>query len=93
MPRSGRRTGKVKFFDSVKGYGFIIPSDSSNKEEVFVHHTAICNNGGFKSLGEGEEVEYDLVKGPKGLQAAQVSGPGGAPVRGDPFASWRHYQK
>eukprot|EP00158_Paraphelidium_tribonemae_P002333 Partr_v1_DN25288_c0_g1_i1_m16949 len=51
--------------------------------QVFVHHTAIQNNGGFKSLGEGEEVEYDLVQGFKGLQAANVSGPNGQPVIGD----------
>ncbi|KAI7853123.1 hypothetical protein BDC45DRAFT_511383 [Circinella umbellata] len=56
--------------------------------EVFVHHTAIYNSGGFKSLSEGEEVEYDLVQGPKGMQAANVSGPGGVPVRGDPYASY-----
>ncbi|KAI9015842.1 hypothetical protein CLU79DRAFT_764949 [Phycomyces nitens] len=50
-----RQTGIVKFFNSAKGYGFIIPSsqvDESTTEEVFVHHTAIHNNGGFKSLKE-----------------------------------------
>ncbi|KAL1931310.1 hypothetical protein VTP01DRAFT_10447 [Rhizomucor pusillus] len=86
-----RQTGRVKFFNSTKGYGFIIPDDPSGQgktEDVFVHHTAIYNNGGFKSLGEGEEVEYDLVQGPKGMQAANVSGPGGAPVRGDPYAGY-----
>ncbi|CDS10873.1 hypothetical protein LRAMOSA11359 [Lichtheimia ramosa] len=58
---------------------------------VFVHHTAI-NGEGFKSLAEGEEVEYDLIQGPKGMQAANVSGPGGAPVQGDPNAR-RPYQQ
>ncbi|KAI8393363.1 cold-shock' DNA-binding domain-containing protein [Radiomyces spectabilis] len=91
---SMRKTGHVKFFSSVKGYGFIIPDDQpgqSNVEEVFVHHTAIQHDGGFKSLGEGEQVEYDLVQGPKGMQAANVSGPGGASVKGDPNAGRRHY--
>lgn len=53
---------------------------------VFVHHTAIYNLGGFKSLAEGEQVEYDIVQGPKGLQAANVSGPSGSAVKGDPNA-------
>ncbi|KAI8071303.1 cold-shock' DNA-binding domain-containing protein [Gongronella butleri] len=90
-----RKTGRVKFFNSTKGYGFIIPDDPmgpSDVEEVFVHHTAIHNNGGFKSLGEAEEVEYDLVQGAKGMQAANVTGIGGGPVKGDPRASRSHYQ-
>ncbi|KAI9496019.1 cold-shock' DNA-binding domain-containing protein [Zychaea mexicana] len=90
MESPPRQTGRVKFFNSIKGYGFIIPDDQvgqPNIEEVFVHHTAIYNSGGFKSLSEGEEVEYDLVQGPKGMQAANVSGLGGVPVRGDPYAS------
>ncbi|KAI8599193.1 cold-shock' DNA-binding domain-containing protein [Dissophora ornata] len=84
---AGRRAGKVKFFNSQKGFGFIIPSESTEAapvDEIFVHHTAIHNDGGFKSLAEGEEVEYDLVQGPKGMQAANVTGPHGASVRGDP---------
>ncbi|TPX64006.1 hypothetical protein SpCBS45565_g06215 [Spizellomyces sp. 'palustris'] len=76
-----RSGGKVKFFNSQKGYGFIIPD--AGDVEVFVHHTAILNNGGFRSLAEGETVEYDVVKGPKGWQASNVSGPNGRPVRGD----------
>ncbi|GBB85523.1 hypothetical protein RclHR1_12010004 [Rhizophagus clarus] len=81
----GRKQGKVKFFNCQKGYGFIIPHNLgiSEKVEVFVHHTAIHNNGGFKSLAE---VEFDLIKGPKGLQAANVSGPNGISVKGDPNA-------
>ncbi|CAB5347124.1 unnamed protein product [Rhizophagus irregularis] len=81
----GRKQGKVKFFNCQKGYGFIIPNNLgiSEKVEVFVHHTAIHNNGGFKSLAE---VEFDLIKGPKGLQAANVSGPNGISVKGDPNA-------
>ncbi|KAG5460065.1 MAG: hypothetical protein BJ554DRAFT_7932 [Olpidium bornovanus] len=154
-----RRTGRVKFFNSVKGYGFIIPHHQEPGENienlgkrdskrvashpvesrpgevlllllpvslmmllsvpscfaastfqfmclllsvvawdrlpvcticaisrvvaVFVHHTAIRNNGGFKSLAE---VEYDLMQGPKGMQASQVTGPAGVSVKGDPNA-------
>ncbi|CAM0141291.1 unnamed protein product [Umbelopsis sp. WA50703] len=87
-----RHTGKVKFFNSVKGFGFIIPDDQVGQEdieEVFVHHTAIQNDGGFKSLGE---VEYDLVQGPKGMQASNVSGPGGVSVKGDPNAGRRPFE-
>ncbi|ORY99048.1 hypothetical protein BCR43DRAFT_488633 [Syncephalastrum racemosum] len=98
QPSSNRKRGRVKFFNSVKGYGFIVPEESLNGgpktnnpgdkrlEEVFVHHTAIHNGGGFKSLAEGEEVEYDLIQGPKGYQAANVSGPNGTAVKGDPYA-------
>jgi hypothetical protein len=56
--------------------------------EVFVHHTAILKpDGGFRSLAEGELVEFDLIHGPKGLQAANVSGPNGTQVKGDPQAN------
>ncbi|KAI3651562.1 hypothetical protein MP228_002865 [Amoeboaphelidium protococcarum] len=87
-----RRSGHVKFFNSIKGFGFIIPDDpnelnANGVNEIFVHHTAIKNQGGFKSLGEGEQVEYSLVNGLKGLQASQVTGPGGKPVQGDPQAT------
>ncbi len=60
--------GKVKWFDNKKGYGFIVPESG---KEVFVHHTAIQGEG-YKSLAEGEEVEFDIVQGPKGEQAANV---------------------
>ncbi|KAG0198445.1 Y box binding protein 1 [Mortierella sp. GBA30] len=83
-PNGNRRTGRVKFFNSQKGFGFIIPHESSEAnpvDEIFVHHTAIHNDGGFKSLAE---VEYDIVPGPKGMQAANVTGPNGVSVRGDP---------
>ncbi|KAJ3216506.1 Calcium-regulated heat stable protein 1 [Dinochytrium kinnereticum] len=80
-----RSCGTVKFFNSQKGYGFIIPDDG--ELEVFVHHTAILKpDGGFRSLAEGEKVEYDLLQGPKGLHAANVSGPNGLMVMGDPKA-------
>ena len=61
-------TGTVKWFNDAKGYGFITPADG---DDVFVHHTAIQGDG-FKSLSEGQEVEFDVVDGPKGKQAANV---------------------
>ena len=60
--------GKVKWFDNKKGYGFIVPESG---KEVFVHHAAIKTEG-YRSLTEGEEVEFDIVQGPKGEQAANV---------------------
>ncbi|KAI9592936.1 cold-shock' DNA-binding domain-containing protein [Syncephalis fuscata] len=87
-----RKTGRVKFFNSQKGFGFVIPDDKGTfgNAEVFVHHTAIHNDGGFKSLAEGEDVEFDMVKGPKGFQAANVTGPSGTSVKGDPNAGRSH---
>ncbi len=61
--------GKVKWFDNKKGYGFITPE---NGKDVFVHHTAIEGEG-YKTLQEGEEVQFDIVQGPKGEQAANVT--------------------
>lgn len=61
-------TGTVKWFNDAKGFGFITRQNGS---DVFVHHTAI-NAEGFRSLAEGEQVEFDVVEGPKGLQAANV---------------------
>jgi cold shock CspA family protein len=81
----GRMSGKVKFFNSHKGFGFIVPDNA--EWEVFVHHTAIRNSGGFRSLAEGEFVEFDVLEGKKGMQAANVTGPNGESVIGDPEAS------
>ena len=64
-----RNTGTVKWFNDAKGYGFITMESG---EEVFVHFSAI-QAGGFRSLAEGSAVEFDLVQGPKGLQAANVT--------------------
>jgi len=63
-----RTSGNVKWFNDAKGFGFIT---SENGEDVFVHFTAIQGNG-FRSLSEGASVEFDVVQGPKGLQAANV---------------------
>ena len=61
--------GKVKWFNSTKGYGFI---EREGDEDVFVHYKAIVGDG-FKSLDEGDDVEFEVEQGPKGLQAANVS--------------------
>ena len=61
-------TGTVKWFNNDKGYGFIQAEDGS---DVFVHFSAIQGDG-FKTLDEGQEVEFEVVNGPKGLQAANV---------------------
>ena len=63
-----REKGTVKWFNGAKGYGFI---QRSTGEDVFVHFSAIQENG-YRSLNEGETVEFDLTKGPKGFQAANV---------------------
>ncbi|MGH8686383.1 MAG: cold-shock protein [Burkholderiales bacterium] len=62
-------TGTVKWFNDAKGYGFIT---TERGEDVFVHFSAIEAKG-FRSLPEGAKVEFDLVEGPKGLQAANVT--------------------
>ncbi len=62
-------TGTVKWFNDSKGYGFI--SQDNGGDDVFCHHTAIQIEG-FRTLAEGQKVEFDTVKGPKGLQAQNV---------------------
>jgi cold shock protein len=62
-------TGTVKWFNDSKGYGFITPSEGG--EDLFAHHTAI-QMAGFKTLKEGQKVEFEVKRGPKGLQAANI---------------------
>ena len=65
-----RTTGTVKWFNDQKGFGFITPEDG--QKDLFVHHSAI-QGGGFRSLGEGDRVEFDVVEGKKGPAAENVS--------------------
>ena len=60
--------GIVKWFNDTKGFGFI---SRQGGEDVFVHHSAIQSNG-FRSLQEGQQVQFNVVRGPKGLQAERV---------------------
>ena len=64
-----KQTGTVKWFNDAKGFGFISGEDG---QDVFVHFSAI-QSAGFRSLPEGAAVEYEVVQGPKGLQAANVT--------------------
>jgi len=66
--------GRVKWFDAQKGYGFI---EREDEEDVFVHYSAIQEEG-YKTLDDGEEVEFDVVQGDRGPQAANVVRMGGS---------------
>ena len=75
-----RMSGQVRSFNPRRGFGFITPSD--NTPEIFVHYQDIASEG-FKSLLNGEQVEYDVVMDPNNRRrAVKVTGPGGAPVQG-----------
>lgn len=65
-----RTTGTVKWFDDQKGFGFVTPEDGS--KDCFVHHSAIQGSG-FKSLAEGDRVEFDMIQEAKGPKAMNVS--------------------
>ncbi|MDP1675885.1 MAG: cold-shock protein [Bacteroidota bacterium] len=62
-------TGTVKWFNNAKGYGFI---SRENGEDVFVHYKSVVGDG-YKTLNQGDKVQFEVEKGPKGLQAANVS--------------------
>lgn len=68
--------GKVKWFSNAKGYGFVETADGDGSD-VFVHYSAIQGNG-FKTLAEGQQVNFDIIKGPKGLHASNVQAEGEA---------------
>jgi CspA family cold shock protein len=61
--------GVVKWFNGSKGFGFISREEG---DDVFVHYSAIEDNGGYRTLEEGDQVEFEVVEGPKGLQAKSV---------------------
>jgi CspA family cold shock protein len=67
---SDRKSGTVKWFNNAKGFGFITRQES--EDDVFVHFRSIQGEG-FRTLNEGQEVEFTLIEGPKGLQAENVS--------------------
>jgi CspA family cold shock protein len=71
-PMSERITGTVKWFNGSKGYGFI---EREGGADVFVHYSAIQGDG-FRNLEEGQQVEFEIEQGPKGLQAANVTAVG-----------------
>mmetsp|Transcript_11777 Transcript_11777/g.16985 ORF Transcript_11777/g.16985 Transcript_11777/m.16985 type:complete len:149 (-) Transcript_11777:207-653(-) len=80
--------GTVKWFDPKKGFGFITPADGS--EDVFVHHSSIYAKG-YRSLADGEEVEFELSENNGRRAATDVTGPFGAFVQGRPPAPRRDY--
>jgi len=65
-----RVTGTVKWFNNSKGFGFIEQPDGN---DVFVHYTSIRDSGGFRTLAEGQKVEFMVTQGAKGLQASDVT--------------------
>jgi len=87
---NSKHTGRVKFFDSVKGFGFILPDDGG--VDVFVHQTAVFSQG-FRSLAEGELVEFNVTEENGKRFASNVTGPNGSYVQGAPRREKKHQPK
>ncbi|AKS09382.1 cold shock domain-containing protein CspD [Pseudomonas trivialis] len=68
----GMASGKVKWFNNAKGYGFIIEDGKS--EDLFAHYTAIVMDG-YKTLKAGQDVSFEIIQGPKGMHAVKISAP------------------
>ncbi len=69
--------GKVKWFNNAKGYGFVLPEEGG--EDLFVHYSAIRMEG-YKTLKAGQDVQFDIVEGPKGLHAVNIQDLGSTPA-------------
>lgn len=70
-------SGKVKWFNNAKGYGFVI--EDGKEEDLFAHYSAIRMDG-YKTLKAGQEVSFEIIQGPKGLHAVNIGAPVGANV-------------
>ena len=91
MAEDGINKGKVKWFNTQKGFGFISPEDGTS--DVFVHQTNIQMEG-FRSLADGEDVEYVVeIDGNGRKKAVSVTGPAGADVQGAPFQPSNDYDR
>ncbi|MBE8215373.1 MAG: cold shock domain-containing protein [Endozoicomonadaceae bacterium] len=64
--------GKIKWFNNAKGYGFILPYEEGETEDLFVHYSSI-NMEGYKTLKTGQLVNFDILQGPKGLHAVNIT--------------------